>query len=131
MVTDIHEDTNLLLWDAVLVRITRNRDDGSIEIVTHPSVTARVSHRRARKPYRGILHLAGGSTKRVDLSCTDDWGNIQYCDPDECKRCPALGWGNDVDGHIEIVRVTDMYGETIPLYEFERDVQDFIIHNEY
>lgn len=130
MVTDVRENTNLLLWGDVLVRITRSQVDGHIEVVAHPSQTASVSFRQARAPYPCVLHLAGGGTKRVDLACTEDWGNIQYCYPDECRRCPALGWGNDADGHVEIVRVTDMDGETIPMGEFERDVRDFIVHHE-
>lgn len=130
MVTDIHEDTNLLLWGGVRVRITRSPDNGRIEIVAHPSRTASVSFRRARAPYQCTLHLAGGGTKRIDLACAEDWGNIQDCAPDECRNWPTLGWGNDADGHVEIVRVTDMDGETIPLGEFEQDVRDFIIYHE-
>ena len=130
MCTDVNQDTTLLLWDGVLVRISKSRDDGRIEIVAHPSATASVSFRQAREPYPCILHLAGGGTKQVDLACTEDWGDIQYCAPDECRKCPALGWGNDADGHVEIVRVTDMDGTTIPLGEFERDVRDFIVYHE-
>jgi len=130
MMTDIHEDTNLLLWGEVPVRITRSRDNGRIEIVAHPSQTASVSFRQAHAPYPCILHLAGGGTKQVDLATAEDWGDIQDCYPDECRKWPALGWGNDADGHVEIVRVTDMDGETIPLGEFEQDVKDMIIHHE-
>lgn len=130
MVTDIREDTNLLLWGEVPVRITRNPDNGRIEIVAHPSDHASVSFRQARAPYPCVLHLASGGSRRVDLACTEDWGNIQDCYPDECRRWPALGWGNDEDGHIEIVHVTDVLGNTIPLGEFEQDVKDFIIHHE-
>lgn len=130
MVTPIDEDTNLLLWGDLLVRITKSRENGHVEIVAHPSSTMSASFRQAREPYECRLHLADGRDVKVDLATADDWGNIQDCYPDECKRWPALGWGSDADGHVEIVRVTDIVGDTIPLGEFEQDVKDMIIHHE-
>lgn len=130
MVTPIDEDTNLLLWGGALVRITRSRDGGHIEIVAHPSRARSVSFRQAREPYGCTLHLADGRLVDVDLACPEDWGDIQDCSPDECRKWPALGWGNDADGHVEIVCVTDIDGKTIPLGEFKRDVADFIVHHE-
>ena len=114
----------------MIVRIARDEDTGRIEIVAHPSRARSVSFRQAREPYECTLHLADGRQVDVDLACPEHWGDIQVCFPDECRKWPALGWGNDSDGHVEIVRVTDAAGDTIPLGEFERDVKDFIVHHE-
>jgi hypothetical protein len=119
----------LLLWDDVVVRLARDEDNGHIEIVAHPSRAKSVSFRQAREPYKCRLHLADDRQIDVDLAFPEDWGNIQACFPDECRKWPALGWGNDADGHVEIVRVTDTNG-TIPLGEFARDVADFMVHHE-
>ena len=130
MMTDVHEDTNLLLWDDLIVQVVRDRDTGHVEIVAHPSHKMSVSFRQAKWPYECTLHLANRKKVDVDLGLAEDWGDIQDCYPDECRKWPALGWGNDADGHVEIVRVTDVDGDTIPLAEFRRDVHDFVVHHE-
>ena len=130
MVNSITDGNNLILWGDALLRISKPRDSHHVEIVAHPSPTMTVSFRQARAPYVCMLHLADGRDVDVDLACAEDWGDIQECLPDECKRPGALGWGNDSDGHVEIVRVTDADGKDIPLSEFERDVNDFTIYHE-
>lgn len=55
------------------------------------------------------IMLADGTSRIVDIGCEDDWGNIQEAYPDEVRDWEKshVGWGNDADGHIEIVRVID------------------------
>ena len=129
MLEPVDCNSNFILFGEVMLRVTKDRDTDRIEIVRYPS-DASVTVREAKKPYQCTLHLADGSDVWVDLACTEDWGDIQDCSPDECSRWPALGWGNDSDGHVEIIGVTDARGNLIPLDEFERDVEDFIIHHE-
>lgn len=130
MFTDIHEDYRLLLWDKVIVRISKKPDSNQIELVTYPSSAMNVVHRTAKAPYTCVLHLADGRSVPVDMACAEHWGDIQDCSQDECKEWPALGWGNDVDGHVEIVGVTDDSGAAIPLDVFRQDIEDFTVHHE-
>lgn len=54
------------------------------------------------------LSLANGKTVSIDVGCEEDWGDIQRCLPWDCEDCEkAVGWGNDSDGHIKIIGVTD------------------------
>ena len=130
MFTDIHGDVNLLLWSNVIMRVSLKPDSNQIDIVTYPSQSMSVVHRTAKAPYTCVLHLADGRNVPVDLSCAEHWGDIQNCFPDECKKWPALGWGNDADGHVEIIGVTDDAGGTIPLDVFRQDIEDFTVYHE-
>ena len=38
--------------------------------------------------------------------------------------------GNDCDGHIKILKVTDKNDKEIPMDEFRQDVSDFIVYFE-
>lgn len=62
------------------------------------------------------LTLANGDEIIMDVSNEDDWGNVQQMvwgdyfnehevDPED--GLDRVGWGNDSDGHIEIVDVFD------------------------
>ena len=130
MCTDISQDTTLLLWGGAMVRIAKDRD-GIPEIVAHPVPDMPVVRfRQAKAPYTCTLHLVDGRHVNVDLACAEHWGDIQSCFPDECRKWPALGWGNDSDGHIEIDHVTDDNDREIPMDEFKQDVEDFIVYHE-
>ena len=60
------------------------------------------------------LFLKDGDEFTVEIGDEGDWGNIQQMLPsDFVKDYPEYfneipGWGNDSDGHIEIVAVKDM-----------------------
>ena len=60
-------------------------------------------------PYhRYILLLANGEYVSMDVGYEEDWGNVQECSPDDCDDWEtAVGWGNDLDGHVKIIRVYD------------------------
>ena len=63
-------------------------------------------------PYhRYEIQLLNGDDFVVDIGVEDYWGNIQECVPgDECVDGvweDKVGWGNDADGHIEIMKVWD------------------------
>ena len=120
----------LILWGDAIVRVTKKPDSHTAEIVAYPSKSMSVTFRQARAPYTCVLHLVDGRRIPVDLACQEHWGDIQTCYPDECRKWPALGWGNDSDGHVEIDHVTDESGATIPMDEFERDIQDFTVYHE-
>ena len=120
----------LILWDDAIVRISRSPFGHTAEIVAYPSRSMSVTFRQARAPYTCVLHLVDGDRVTVDLACPEYWGNIQTCLPDECRKWPALGWGSDVDGHVEIDHVTDESGALIPMDEFERDIRDFTVYHE-
>ncbi len=55
------------------------------------------------------ITLSNGEEILVDVGEEDDWGDIQECTPgDDCRDWrTAVGWGNDADGHVEIVKVVD------------------------
>ena len=57
--------------------------------------------------------LNNGESKVIDVGCEEDWGNIQQIFKDDgySKMCECVGWGNDSDGHIEIINVIDMESE--------------------
>ncbi len=127
MLTEIKEDTELLLFGSVMVAVKRD-PNGGVSIVAHRSPDAELRVRVAKEPYQCTLHLADGSEVMVDLGDDEDWGDIQDCVPGDCEDWEgALGWGNDEDGHIKIESVTDGDGNEIPLDEFRRDVDDFVI----
>ncbi len=63
------------------------------------------------------LYLANGDEVLMDVSTEEDWGNVQQMvwgdvfaneekDPED--GLDRVGWGNDSDGHIEIVDVKDL-----------------------
>lgn len=116
--------------NAVIAQVRRLPESHTVEVVAYPSQSTSVVFRQARSPYCCILHLVDGQCIPVDLAAPEDWGDIQECFPDECRKWPALGWGNDSDGHTEIDFVTDPDGIIIPMDEFRRDVKDFTIHHE-
>jgi hypothetical protein len=87
--------------------------------------------RLAKEPYECTLYLADGTSVDVDLACEEDWGDIQGCLPDDCEDWQnSLGWGNDCDGHIKILKVTDKNDKEIPMDEFRQDVADFVVYFE-
>ena len=57
------------------------------------------------------ITLLNGEILCVDIGIEEDWGDIQECVPDDqCANddwTGKVGWGNDADGHIEIVKVVD------------------------
>lgn len=112
----------------------KKKENGQGEIVVHDSLSRNLTIRFATKPYICDLHLSDGTVKRVDLGNSEDWGNIQQCTPDDCKDWEnSIGWGNDVDGHIKIKKVTcDDYGEEveIPLEVFKLDLEDMLLYHE-
>ena len=109
------------------------KTDGN-ETVIHPFPWGnKITHkfRLAKEPYECTLHLADGTSVDVDLACEEDWGDIQGCLPDDCDDWQdSLGWGNDCDGHIKIVKVVGKDDKEIPMDEFRQDVADFIVYFE-
>lgn len=68
-------------------------------------------------PYHSyMIFLANGEEKMIDVGIEEDWGDIQGCLPGDVlkSKCSnAVGWGNDGDGHVEIVKVVDLEDNTI------------------
>ena len=68
-------------------------------------------------PYEIIL--ANGKSEYIDVGVEEEFGDIQDCfdfaDGDECSSDEEhkVGFGNDVDGHIEIVMVVDLEGDGV------------------
>ena len=62
-------------------------------------------------PYHSYrILLADGEEDEIDVGIEEEWGNVQECGPDDKVKGrwdKAVGWGNDEDGHVEIVRVED------------------------
>ena len=60
-------------------------------------------------PYHGYtLTLADGRRKEMDVAWEEYWGEVQPCLPQDCDDWEkTIGWGNDADGHVKIVAVTD------------------------
>lgn len=61
------------------------------------------------------LSLNDGTFKTVDVGCEEDWGNIQQMFRDDGfgKYVECVGWGNDSDGHIEIISVYDFEADKV------------------
>lgn len=54
------------------------------------------------------VFLANGDSVTMEVADEDDWGSVQECSPDDCEDWEnSVGWGNDEDGHIKIVKVID------------------------
>lgn len=135
---------HITLFDNFEVSVVGNKDKA--EIVIHPSSVGNLTIRAAKEPYRCKIFLANGNCLEIDLGDTDDWCNVQPMNclsgelfkegggvvPDDWDK--RIGWGNDSDGHVEIVKVEllDGYpnGTEIPLEDFNRDVGDFLIYHE-
>lgn len=66
-------------------------------------------------PYHSYqIFLADGEEEEIDVGIEEEWGNIQECGPDDKVKSrwdKAVGWGNDEDGHVEIVKVVDLEGD--------------------
>ena len=111
----------------------RQNNNGQCEIVIHDCNprNRNLTIRYASEPYICCLYLKDGTSKMVDLGDEEDWGNIQQCGPDDCDDWKnAIGWGNDEDGHIKIVKVTRIVDDEeveIPLEIFKRDLEDMLI----
>lgn len=60
-------------------------------------------------PYHSYnITLINGTEINIDVGYEEDWGNIQQCTPDDCPQWEnAVGYGNDLDGHTEIIKVID------------------------
>lgn len=131
-----NDTANLNLFDTHDIVVNRNGNDA--EIVIHPCNIGKVTVRYAKETYSCRIHLADGIVKTIDLGDESDWGNIQQMNPGDTfieGRDPEdwferIGWGNDEDGHIEIVKVEYLDGIEIPLDEFKQDIADFIIYYE-
>ena len=60
------------------------------------------------------LHLSDGDSTTMDVGYEEDWGNVQPMNPDDFPVCcpedwnRRVGWGNDADGHVEIIKVLDL-----------------------
>lgn len=54
--------------------------------------------------------LNNGESKVIDIGCEEDWGDIQQMFKDDgySKMIECVGWGNESDGHIEIISVIDI-----------------------
>lgn len=124
------QQRTLIFADDAILRVGIVPNTHTLEVVAYPSSTVHTVFRQARAPYTCTLHLVDGRRVPVDLACEEHWGDIQTCSPDECRKWPALGWGNDSDGHVEIDHVTDDTGALIPMAEFEQDVKDYIAYHE-
>ena len=79
------------------------------------------------------LFLKDGDEFTIDIGDEGDWGNIQQMLPtDFVKEYPSYcddipGWGNDSDGHIEIVAVKDNEtDEFISVREWAKYVWSFV-----
>lgn len=80
------------------------------------------------------IKLADGTTKFVDIGCEEDWGDIQrmlptdvFKDDDSSDYYNKVGFGNDSDGHIEIVEVIDtVTDENINVREWGEYVWSFV-----
>lgn len=119
---------NLSLWDSHDVQLVRT-DGNNGEIVIHPCHIGSLSVRFAKEPYECKIFLAGTKNPiQVQLWEESDWGEIDITDHKKPK------WGNDVDGYKTIKRVELLdgypHGTEIPLEEFSRDVNDFMIYFE-
>lgn len=58
--------------------------------------------------HRYTLSLANGKEVSMDVYYEEDWGHVQQCVPGDCEDfIDSVGWGNDSDGHIKIIGVTD------------------------
>lgn len=55
------------------------------------------------------ITLANGDDKYVDVAVEEEWGAIQqmFRDTGYGNMVECVGWGNDEDGHIEIISVVD------------------------
>lgn len=125
------DSAKLVLWDTHELIINRDKIGNGGEVIIHPCRIGSLRIRFAKEPYQCILHFANNETKAIDLGDESDWGNIQQCTPDDCDDWEdSIGYGNDVDGHKKIIKVTTPCGTVIPLDEFERDVKDFVIYYE-
>jgi len=70
-----------------------------------------------------VLHLADGNVTTVDVGIEEDWGDIQDCfddmerdeGADICgsQEKDKVGLGNDVDGHVEIMKVEDTESDMV------------------
>lgn len=63
------------------------------------------------------ITLINGATKIVDVGYEEDWGDIQqmWKDTGFGNMVECVGWGNDNDGHLEIVKVID-------IEDFDKDI---------
>jgi len=58
------------------------------------------------------IHLEDGTSVIIDIGIEEDWGDVQRVFEDNpdgvcLERKCYVGWGNDSDGHIKIIRVFD------------------------
>ena len=69
------------------------------------------------------LALADDTTIEMDVGCEEHWGDVQPCLPGDCEDwTTAVGWGNDVDGHVKIIAVSDCdSGEVLEPRKWARD----------
>ena len=83
-----------------------------------------VEHNKYGVPHkRYTIYLYNGRKLTVDIGDESDWGNIQQMHPEDFdvpgfrysndRIYPPYfdeipGWGNDSDGHVEIVAVYDL-----------------------
>lgn len=60
-------------------------------------------------PYHAYkLTLENGEVLTMNVGYEEEWGNVQQCFLGDIEHWEeAVGWGNDVDGHIKIVAVVD------------------------
>lgn len=75
------------------------------------------------------LTFINGETKYIDIGCEEDWGNIQemWVDDGYGKLDACVGWGNDEDGHIQIVKVIDMEtNESLNVIDWAEEVWDYV-----
>lgn len=55
-----------------------------------------------------IIQFKNGDKRTIDIGDECDWGNVQPCIPTDCEDWKdSVGYGNDSDGHIKIVKVID------------------------
>lgn len=135
MFTEIKDGEHLLILGKYGVTI--NKTENGAEIVLHQP-TARIEGvltiRTCCTPYSATVEFADGTTRVVDLSDTDDWGNLsgeafEKTDGTNADE-PFVGYGNAEDGYKEIVRVTDTWGDEIPLEVFANDLKDLLYLHE-
>ena len=75
-------------------------------------------------PYHAYtLTLENGEVLTMNVGYEDEWGNVQQCFLGDIEHWEeAVGWGNDVDGHIKIVAVVDAEtGESLNVRQWAKN----------
>jgi len=81
-------------------------------------------------PYHGYhLTLADGRVLEFDMAWEDTWGNVSNWNEmfDGGEDNDYVGYGNEVDGYVEIVKVLDdETGEEIDTWDFLEECEKYV-----